>query len=242
MPAQTYMISQLQIERFLVLASQSAAWLVGQLLKFRFAVEPHYHAGVFERGARHCLILAPTHQSLLDPWLIMSALRYRQFRQLIPVRFLATQTFHAPLVWFKPLIRMLYRLEGAVELPPKGESDSLPAKVQGLLEALRAGEVVVIFPEGELWKERHPPIGEFAPGVVYLQRESGAGIVPIAVWTSERGWRRRLYVIEMGGPVRIPEQLDLEAGAAWLRKHALELYELARRRGLTRIAKARRRE
>ena len=226
----------MQAERYLVIASQSIAWLFGQLLKVRFAVDVHYPARLFEAGPLRCLILAPTHQSLLDPWLIMSALHYRQFRLLIPLRILATQTFHAPLSWFTPLIRILYRIEGAVELPPKGEPDSLPTKVQPLLNALREGEVVAIFPEGELWKRRDPPIGEFAPGVVYLQRESGADIVPVAVWTSERGLRRRQYVIEFGSPVRIPEQLDLDAGAAWLRQRTLELYEVARRRGLRSVS------
>ncbi|MGQ0814863.1 MAG: lysophospholipid acyltransferase family protein [Gemmatimonadota bacterium] len=221
----------MQAERFLVIASQSTAWLFGHLLKLRFAVSAHAAGGFPQRGSDRCLILSSTHRSLLDPWLIMSALRYGQFRQLIPIRFLATQTFHAPLSWFKPLIRILYRIEGVVELPPKDENDSLPTKVHGLLEALRAGKVVVIFPEGELWKKREPPIGEFAPGVVYLQRKAGADIVPIAVWTSERGARRRKYIIEIGRPVRIPEQLDLEAGAAWLRERTLELYEWARRRG-----------
>jgi 1-acyl-sn-glycerol-3-phosphate acyltransferase len=103
--------------------------------------------------------------------------------------------------------------------------------LQDLLNALRDGDVVAMFPEGEVWEKRCPPIGEFAPGVVYLQRRSGARIVPIAVWTSRRFLPRYRYVIEVGDPVHIPEHLDLKAGAAWLREHTLELYERARRRG-----------
>ncbi len=60
------------------------------------------------RRRRRCLILAPTHRSILDPWLIMSALK------------------------------------------------------------------------------RSPPVAKFAPGIVYLQRKSGADIVPVAMWMSER--------------------------------------------------------
>ena len=197
-----------------------------------FAVEMHRPPGLFERGPEQCLILASMHKSVFDPWLIMGALRYHQWRALIPVRTLATQTFRrAPLTWLMSLIRVLYRVEGVVELPPKEEGGSLPEKVQGLLDALREGDVVAIFPEGRIWKRRFPPIGEFAPGVVYLQRRSGARIVPIAVWTGERYWPRRGYVIEIGLPVRIPESLDLEGGAMWLRTRTLELYERARRRG-----------
>jgi 1-acyl-sn-glycerol-3-phosphate acyltransferase len=219
--------------RSIVRASQVSSWLVGQLLKVYFAIELHAPRGLFERGSESCLILAPMHTSALDPWLIASALQYRQWRALIPVRTLATQTFRASLRWFAPLIHLLYRAEGVIELPPKEEGGTLPEKVQGLLKALRQGDVVAIFPEGGLWKRERPPIGQFAPGVVYLQRRSGAGIVPMAVWTSDHYRPRTRYIIEVGSPVRIPEELDLEDGARWLREHTLELYERARRRGET---------
>jgi 1-acyl-sn-glycerol-3-phosphate acyltransferase len=137
--------------RSIVVASQSMCWLVSRLLKAYFAVKAHRPAGLFERSPERCLILAPTHQSVLDPWLIMSALRYRHWRALIPIRALATQTFGAPLKWFKPLIRMLYRVEGVVELPPKEEGGALPEKVEGLRDALLQGDVVAIFPEGGVW-------------------------------------------------------------------------------------------
>lgn len=216
--------------RTIVAASQSVAWAVGQALKLRFAIEVHRPPGLFEHGSEQCLILAPTHQSSLDPWLIMSALRYRQWRALTPVRTLTSQSYGPPLSWFTPLVRALYRLEGAVELPPKEEGGTLPEKVQGLLDALKQGDIVAIFPEGRVRnrKKRRPPVGEFAPGVVYLQRRSGADIVPMAVWMSAWWWPRRRYVIEIGRPVRIPESLDLETGAAWLRERTLELYERAR--------------
>jgi 1-acyl-sn-glycerol-3-phosphate acyltransferase len=215
--------------RSFVVASQSITWLVGQLTKLRFAVEKHQPSGLFEHGRERCLILAPTHQSLLDPWLIVSAMRYRQWRALIPLRTLATQTFHGPLWWLKPLIRILYRLEGAIELPPKEEEgDTLPEKLQGLLDALREGDVVMIFPEGDIGKGTASSIGNFAPGVVYLQRKSGAAIVPIAIWMGERRWPRCRYVLEIGRPVRIPESLELEAGASWLRERTVELYQRAK--------------
>ena len=216
--------------RSFVVTSQSITWLVTQLLKLRFAVEKHRPSGLFERGRERCLILAPTHQSILDPFLIVSSMRYHQWRALIPLRTLATQTFDGPLRWFKPLIRILYRLEGGVELPPKEEGGDLDEKLQGILDALRDGDVVMIFPEGEIWKESFPPIGKFAPGVVYLHRKSGAQIVPIAIWMSERPWPRRRYVIEIGDPLQIPESLDLDAGASWLRERTLELYEQAKNR------------
>jgi 1-acyl-sn-glycerol-3-phosphate acyltransferase len=100
-----------------------------------------------------------------------------------------------------------------------------------MLVALNQGNVAAIFPEGELWRKREPPIGEFASGVIYLHRKSGAPIMPVAVWLSERRWPRRHCVVQFGRPVIVPEDLDQDAGGAWLRKHVLELYEQAKQMG-----------
>jgi 1-acyl-sn-glycerol-3-phosphate acyltransferase len=218
--------------RSIIVASQTITWLLGQALKLFFATELHHPADLFGRRLERCLILAPTHQSLLDPWLIMGALPYRRWRMLMPVRILATQTFRrVPAKWFTPLIRIFYRVEGAIALPPKEEGGTLPEKLQGLLEALRQGDVVAIFPEGTVGQQDPSPVGEFAPGVVYLQRRSGAHIVPIAVWISNLRWPRRRFIIEAGDPVQIPDGLDLEDGADWLRERTLELYARAKQRG-----------
>ena len=216
--------------RAIVVASQYASWLFGQLLRVRYSMRAHACAGLFEHDSEHCLILAPNHQTFLDPLLLMVALGYRRWRALVPIRTLGAHDFRSPLQWFKPLIKIIYRLEGVVELPPEETDDrTLPEKLRGLLVALNHGDVVAIFPEGEIWKKREPPIGRFAPGVIYLHRKSGAPIVPIAVWMSERKWPRRRYVVQFGRPVQIPEYLDQDAGAAWLRERVLALYEEAKR-------------
>lgn len=177
------------------------------------------------------MILAPTHKTVFDPWLLMISLSFRQFRALAPVRVLATQDPLGPLKWFMPLIKIIYWLGGVIELPPEDQDDrSLPEKLRGILIALKHGDVVMIFPEGELWRRREPPVGKFAPGVVYVYKRLGSPILPIAVWMSQRSWPRRRYVVQLGSPVRIPDELDQEAGAAWLREHVLSLYEEAKQR------------
>lgn len=128
-----------------------------------------------------------------------------------------------------PLIKIIYKLEGVIELPLEEHDErSLPEKLRGMLVALNEGDVVVIFPEGRIWNKRKSPVGDFAPGVHYLHKRSGAPIVPIAVWMSERRWLRRRCVVQFGQPVRIPEHLDQEAGAAWLRERVLALYKQAK--------------
>jgi len=81
-----------------------------------------------------------------------------------------------------------------------------------------------------VWRKHEPPIGEFAPGVVYLQKKSRASVVPIAIWLSERRWPRHRCVVEFGEPVKIPEDLDQDTGAAWLRERVLKLYEQAQQK------------
>ena len=126
--------------RRIAAASQVVQRLAAQCLRLRFAVERHAPPGLFEAAREHCLILAPTHQTVLDAWLIAIALSYRQWRSLVPVRILATTTFGPPLKWLMPLVRIVYRLTGVIELPPKKEGGSLAEKFQGQLDALLEGE------------------------------------------------------------------------------------------------------
>jgi 1-acyl-sn-glycerol-3-phosphate acyltransferase len=217
--------------RSIIVASQYASWLFGQLLRVRYSIRADRPAELFESSSEHCLILAPNHKSYLDPWLLMIALNFRVFRALVPVRTLATQDPRGALQWFMPLIKIMYWLGGVIELPPEDRDDrSLPEKLRGLLVALKHGDVVMIFPEGEIWRKREPAVGKFAPGVIYVYKRLGAPIVPIAVWMSGRSWPRRRYVVEFGHPVRIPKDLDQDAGAMWLREQVLALYEQAKQR------------
>jgi 1-acyl-sn-glycerol-3-phosphate acyltransferase len=218
--------------RSLIVASQYATWLFSQLLRSRYSIRAHY-PGLFERDPGRCLILAANHQTYIDLGLIMIALGYRRFHALVPIRTLGALVFRSRLLQaLRPLLRIIYWLEGVIELPPEeGDERSLPEKLRGMLVALNQGHVAAIFPEGELWRKREPPIGEFASGVIYLHRKSGAAIMPVAVWLSEKRWPRRDCVVQFGRPVNVPEDLDQDAGAAWLRKHVLELYEQAKQIG-----------
>jgi hypothetical protein len=95
--------------RSIIVASQRTSWFLSQLLRVRYSIRAHRPAGLFERDSECCLILAPTHQQILDPALILSALPYRCWRALIPLRVLGTQTFSSALLqFFKPIIKLVY--------------------------------------------------------------------------------------------------------------------------------------
>jgi 1-acyl-sn-glycerol-3-phosphate acyltransferase len=220
---ETPSVAETIVYRSIIIATQQLSWLFGQLLRACYSVSMHGPVQLFEDRSRHCLILAPTHKSYLDPWLLMIGLRYRYFRALVPVRTLATQDPRGALRWFMPLIKILYWLGGVLQLPPEARDDrSLPEKLRGVLVALKHGDVVMIFPEGEI--HSGPDIGTFAPGVIYVYKRLGAPIVPIATWISEQRWPRRRYVVQFGLPVHVPDNLDQDAGAAWLREQVLNLY------------------
>jgi len=219
--------------RWIVAISQYFSWFLAQFLRLRYSIRGHCPVGFFERDPGHCLILSANHQTYIDLGLLAVALGYRRFRKLVPVRTLGTQDFRSPFLqrlW--PLLKVIYKLEGVILLPPeKNDEKSLPEKLRGMLVALHEGEVAAIFPEGQLWKKREPPVGEFAPGVVYLHRKSHAPIVPIAAWLSQQRWPRCRYVAHFGQPLRIPEALDQDEAAAWLRERVLELHAQAKQAG-----------
>lgn len=214
--------------RRIIVVTQYFWWVLAQVLRLRYEIRAYWPGDLFEHKREHCLILAASHKSILDPWLMTLGLRFRYFRTLVPVRILATQTFVGKLSWlnwFKPLVKLVYRLAGVIALPPEEKDEGFhPEKTRGLLVALNHGDVVAIFPEGQVWRKREPPIGEFAAGVIYLQRKSGAPIVPIAVWINQRRWPRREYVVRFGQPVTCPEDMEFNSAAAWLRERVLELY------------------
>jgi hypothetical protein len=87
--------------RSIVVASQYVSWVVAQLLRLRYDIRAHRPAGLFEQNREHCLILAASHKTILDPWLILIGLKYRHFRTLVPIRTLATQTLVGRLRWLR---------------------------------------------------------------------------------------------------------------------------------------------
>lgn len=210
-------------------ASQLGFWFAARLLRSYFDIRVHRPDELLIAPTGTRLILAPTHQSILDPWLLMNAFRLDEWRRLIPIRALATQTFAGGfLARIRPLVLLLYRIAGVIVLPP-ANAGALPvrAKVTGLIEALKRGEAVTIFPEGRIRTADAPPVREFAPGVVYVHRRTGAPVVPIGVWMGRAGGVRPRYSIRIGEPIHIPPELDLAAGAAWLRERTIELYRAA---------------
>jgi 1-acyl-sn-glycerol-3-phosphate acyltransferase len=118
-------------------------------------------------------LLAANHISLLDPPAVgyLADLRGRE------ARFLATSG-----LFRYPVLAGLLRRMG--QIPVERSTARAVASLEPAADALKAGEVVVIFPEGGLSPDLEP--GRGRTGVVRLARASGHPVIPIGLWGTHR--------------------------------------------------------
>ena len=143
------------------------------------------------------VILAPNHFSHMDHWFVGVILPRH-------VRFMAkSQMFKGlPMEWF--LAHM-----GAFPVR-RGQHDE--EAVTTTLALLRRGEAIVMYPEGG--RSRSGEIGPRArPGIGRMALESGAPLVPIALYGSERArnWRRLEFpavTVRYGEPIRPAREVN----------------------------------
>jgi putative phosphoserine phosphatase / 1-acylglycerol-3-phosphate O-acyltransferase len=165
----------------------------------RFDIE-----GVSSIPASGGVILASNHRSYFDAFTL--ALVAAELNR--PTRFLAKRELFdtAPFGW-------LLRAIGGIPVD-RGSGSGEPLRAAEA--ALRAGEVVVILPEGTI------PRGEVAlgpvlhgrTGVARLAAATGAPVVPVGLWGTERVWPRASKMpkvvgvhdvfVRVGQPIELP--------------------------------------
>lgn len=163
-------------------------------------------------------LLASNHRSYLDP-LIVGFAGSKAGR---PVRFLAKKE-----VTDAPIVGQITKSLGAIRVDRGGDTESSMVEAA---RALRAGELVAVFPQGTI------PRGEafFDPelkgryGAVRLALESGAPLIPIGVWGTEKAWPRNRsvpYILNLANPPTVsvvvgepyhPSSTDLDEATAEL--------------------------
>ncbi|TML07364.1 MAG: 1-acylglycerol-3-phosphate O-acyltransferase, partial [Actinobacteria bacterium] len=169
-------------------------WLVRAVLQ-PFA---HLYWRLSRIGREHIpqegpVILAANHRSFLDPFVIgMMARRplyYMAKKELFRGRFVS---------WILSSL-------GAFPIDRgRGDQDSM----RTAREILERGDCVLVFPEGT--RVRPGPLGRPKRGVGRLALETGAPVIPVAVFGTEkvrRGWRIRPHKVRIraGRPLRFPQ-------------------------------------
>ncbi|MCS6971172.1 MAG: MFS transporter [Planctomycetota bacterium] len=175
---------------------QVACWLGALLLRALFRIDARGWERLPQQGG--CLIAA-NHISLADGVLLAATLPRR-------ARFMVYK-------WYcdLPVIGWVLKAWGVIPVDAQMPAKALIAAVQAATNAARAGEVVVVFPEGKL--SRSGILDRFRPGIERIAREAGVPIVPCAIsglWRSpwsfapQRQWSplwRRPVHITLGEPL-----------------------------------------
>lgn len=118
--------------------------------------------------------------------------------------------------------RISWILRGCRQIEVRRGTARAPVALDHALEALRKGEVVVVFPEGTITKD--PDLNPMTPktGAARLALESGAPLIPVAVWGSQniwpkgyaKNWRpRQLILLRIGTPLDVSG--DPQSRDAW---------------------------
>lgn len=108
------------------------------------------------------------------------------------------------------------------------------ASFRAALGALKSGEVVGIFAEATI--SRSFELKRFKTGAVRMAQASGAPIVPLVIWGSQRIWTkgkpRRLgrthtpVAIRVGEPYHVPKGADADAATAELKSRMQAMLDL----------------
>jgi 1-acyl-sn-glycerol-3-phosphate acyltransferase len=167
-------------------AIAAASWLPVRLL-FRL------HAAGLENLPQGGFVLAGNHTSNFDPWPLALPLFPRRW-----LRFMAK----SELYWW-PLGPLLNR-GGA--FPVRRGSGDLEA-IEKAVQLVRAGEIVVMFPEGTRRKKGLRKKWEARPhsGAARIARDAGVPLVPAAVKGTDRLARLGPLRVAYGPPVEVSD-------------------------------------
>ncbi|MGC8463922.1 MAG: HAD-IB family hydrolase [Acidimicrobiales bacterium] len=140
------------------------------------------------------VLVAANHRSYFD----VVALGIVAARLGRPVRFLAKQE-----LFDAPVVGVLARSLGGIPVDRFGERG---ASLVEAAAALRAGEVVIVLPQGTIPRGEafFDPVLVGRTGVARLAAETGAPVVPVGLWGTEHVWPRSGRLPRVAGVLRPP--------------------------------------
>jgi 1-acyl-sn-glycerol-3-phosphate acyltransferase len=178
------------------------------LLRFLVWILVHSVYRLHTRGIEHIpqsgpAVLVCNHVSFVDALVIMAASRR-------PIRFVMDHR-----IFHKPLLRFIFRESRAIPIAPAKEDLRMMERAFDLVaEALEAGELIGLFPEGQITPdgEIHP----FRPGIARIVERTPAPVVPMALRGLWGSFFSRKDGPAMSRPLRrgLFNRIELVAGPA----------------------------
>ncbi|HYH27939.1 MAG TPA: lysophospholipid acyltransferase family protein [Actinomycetota bacterium] len=106
-----------------------------------------------------------------------------------------------------PVLRRALR--GARQIPVRrGSGERAP--VEAALEALRSGEIVMVYPESTVTRnEDHSPM-QGKTGIARLALGAGVPVIPLAVWGSQDVWQRGRRSLKRGRSIWVKAGTPLD--------------------------------
>lgn len=138
------------------------------------------------------LVLAPNHFSQMDHFFTGLYLRRK-------IRFMAKSQLFGP-----PVLTYIYK-HGGVFPVRRGHHDDVAIETARIL--VDQGEMLLVYAEGG--RSRSGQLGEPKPGIGRIALETGAPIVPVCIYGSERArqWKRLRFpkvTVQFGEPLSFP--------------------------------------
>lgn len=138
------------------------------------------------------LVLAPNHFSQMDHFFVGVYLRRK-------IRFMAKSQLFGP-----PLLTYIYKHGGVFPIR-RGHHDEEAMETARIL--VEQGEMLLVYAEGG--RSRSQTLGKPKPGIGRIALETGAPIVPVAIYGSERArqWKKLRFpktTVQFGEPLTYP--------------------------------------
>jgi 1-acyl-sn-glycerol-3-phosphate acyltransferase len=145
------------------------------------------------------LLLVCNHVNFLEIPLVLSHLQPRRVTGLAKVE-----------TWNSPVMGMLFNLWGAIPVR-RGEGDV--GAVRRVLDALDAGMIVAIAPEGT--RSGDGCLQRAKPGIGLLAAHSSAPILPVAYYGHEGIWSNLSHLQRTDFHIRVGPMMRVRSGGRW---------------------------
>lgn len=143
-------------------AMRFMVWLLSHTM-YRVA-----HEGLERVPERGAAVLVCNHVSYVDALLLAGAVRR-------PIRFVMFKP-----IYDLPVLNFIFRTGRAIPITGRSaDQDTVEAAFRQIREALAAGDLLCIFPEGQLTSDGE--IDAFRPGIERILRETPAPVIPMAL-------------------------------------------------------------